>query len=61
MEEARQGRDAATLEVVIEAARLLTHAQLKGLGVHAGQAQPQVTMPSHPPMVMVVELHIEVG
>ena len=30
--EAHQGRDAVTLEVVIEAAGLLTHGQLEGLG-----------------------------
>ena len=33
VEEAHQGRDAATLEVVMEAATLLTHGQLEGLGV----------------------------
>ena len=32
MEEARQGRDAATLEVVMEAAGPLTRGQLEGLG-----------------------------
>ena len=39
-EEARQGRDAATLEVVMEAAGPLTRGQLEGLGARAGQAQP---------------------
>ena len=33
VEEARQVRDVATLEVVMEAARLLTHNQLEVLGV----------------------------
>ena len=40
VEEARQGRDAATLEVVMEAAGPLTHGQLEGLGARARQAQP---------------------
>ena len=40
MEEARQGRDAATLEVVMEAAGPLTRGQLEGLGARARQAQP---------------------
>ena len=61
VEEARQGRDAATLEVVMEAARLLTCGQLEGLGVCAGKAQPQVTMLSHPSMATVVEPPVEVG
>ena len=54
-EEARQGRDAATLEVVMEAAGPLTHGQLEGLGARARQAQPQATMPSHPPMATAVQ------
>ena len=40
MEEARQGRDAATLEVVMEAAGPLPCGQLEGLGACAGWAQP---------------------
>ena len=36
-EEAHQGRDAATLEVVIEAAESLVNGQLEGLGVLARQ------------------------
>ena len=55
MEEACQGRDAATLEVVMEVAGPLTCGQLEGLGVHAGQAQPEATGLSHPPMAMVVQ------
>ena len=60
-EEARQGRDAATLEVVMEAAGPLTRGQLEGLGVRAGQAHPQVSWLSHPPGAMVVEPPIEVA
>ena len=37
VEEARQGSDVATFEVVMESARLLMHGQLKGLGVLARQ------------------------
>ena len=37
MEEAHQGRDAATLEVVMEAARPLTRGQLEGLGHALGR------------------------
>ena len=37
VEEACQGRDVATLEVVIEAARPLTPGQLESLGTLAGQ------------------------
>ena len=48
MEEARQGRDAATLEVVMEAAGPLTYSQLEGLGVHAGQALRQLGQAAHP-------------
>ena len=55
MEEVRQERDAATLEVVMEDARLLTRGQLEGLGVHTGQAQPEATGPSPPPMAVVVQ------
>ena len=40
VEEARQGRDGATLELVMEAAGQLTHGQLEGLGVRTGQAHP---------------------
>ena len=54
MEEARQGRDVATLEVVREAARPLTHSQLEGLGGRTEQAQPQVTMSICQPMAMAV-------
>ena len=35
VEEARQGRDMATLEMVMEAASPFTHDQLEGLGVCA--------------------------
>ena len=36
-EEACHGKDAATLEVVMEAAGILTSSQLEGLGVLIGQ------------------------
>ena len=55
MEEAHQGRDVATLEVVMEAAGPLTHGQLEGLGAHTGQAHPEATRPSHLPMAAVVQ------
>ena len=42
IDEAHQGRDIATLEVVMEAARFLTHSQLESLGALAGQ----VVMPA---------------
>ena len=42
MEEARQGRDAVTLEVVMEAAGPLTSGQLEGLGARSGQAHAKV-------------------
>ena len=45
----------ATLEVVMEAARPLTHDQLEGLGAHAGQAHPEATGLSHPPAAVVVQ------
>ena len=61
MEEARQGRDAATLEVVMEAAGPLTHGQLEGLGARTRQVQPQLTMPSHLPMATAVELPVVVA
>ena len=35
--EARQGKDAATLEVVMEAAEPLTHSQLEGFGMLSKQ------------------------
>ena len=37
VEEARQGRDVASLEVVMGAAGLLTFGQLEGLGVLTGR------------------------
>ena len=37
VEKAHQGRNVATLEVVMKAAKPLTHGQLEGLGVLAGQ------------------------
>ena len=54
-EEAHQGRDAATLEVVREAAGLLIHSQLEGLGAHARQAHPKVAGPSHPFAAVAVQ------
>ena len=61
MEEAHQGSNAGTLEVVMEAAGPLTCGQLAGLGARAGQAQPEVTMLSCPPMSMAVQLPIVVA
>ena len=58
-EEARQGRDAATLEVVIEVAGLLTCGQLEGLGVCAGQAHSKASGPSCPPVAMVAQPPME--
>ena len=55
MEKTRQARDTATLEVVIEAAGLLTHGQLEVLGVHAGQAHAEATGPSCPPAATAVQ------
>ena len=55
VEKTRQGRDEATLEVVMEAARLLTHGQLEGLGVCAGQVHPKVAGLSYPPAAVVVQ------
>ena len=60
VEEARQGRDVATLEVVMEAASLLMRSQLEGLGARAGQVHPEAAGPSclsaavavQPPMVV---------
>ena len=45
----------ATLEVVMEAAGPLTHGQLEGLGVCAGQAHPEAAGPSRPPMAVAVQ------
>ena len=54
-EEAHQGRDVATLEVVMEAARLLTRSQLEGLGANAGQVHPKVAGPSCLPVSVAVQ------
>ena len=59
-EESRQARDVATLEVVLEAASLLTCGQLEGLGPCARQAHHEVAALSwlstavavQPPMVV---------
>ena len=45
----------------MEAAGPLTCGQLEGLGARAGQAQPQATMPSHPPTAMAVEAPVVVA
>ena len=60
-EEAHQGSDVATLEVVIEAAGPLTHGQLEGLGVRTAKVHPEVVRLSHPPMAVAVQLPIVVG
>ena len=61
MEESCQGRDAATLEVVMNAAGPLTHGQLEGLGAYAGQAHPKAVKPSRLPMAVVVQPTMVVG
>ena len=61
MEEARQGRDAATLKVVMEAAKLLTCGQLEALGAHTGQAHPKVAGLSHLPTAVVVQMPVVVA
>ena len=40
---------------------LQTRGQLEGLGVHAGQVQPEATRPSCPPAATVVELPVVVA
>ena len=45
----------ATLEVVMEAAGLLTCGQLEGLGVRAGQVHAEATGPSCLPTATVVQ------
>ena len=55
VEEARQGRDMATLEMVMEAASPFIHGQLEGLGVCARQAHPKVAGPSCPSTAVVVQ------
>ena len=55
VEEVRQARDVATLEVVMEASGLLTHSQLEDLGAYAGQRHPKVTGPNHPPITAAVQ------
>ena len=54
-EEAHQGRDAATLEVVMEAAGSLIHGQLEGLGARAGQAHAKVVGPSGSTMAVAFQ------
>ena len=61
MEKARQGRDAATLEVVMEAAGPLTHSQLEGLGARTRQAHPEVARLSHLPMAVALQPPMVVG
>ena len=55
VEGAHQGRDAATLEVVMEAPGLLTCSQLEGLGARAGQAHPKEAGPSRSSMAVAVQ------
>ena len=61
MEHACQGRDAATLEVVMEAAGLLTHGQLEVLGVRTGQVHPETAGPSSPSVAVAVQLPMVVA
>ena len=57
MEEAHQGRDKATLEVVMKVARPLTHSQLEGLGLPTAQAimPPSAVGPSQLPAAEAVQ------
>ena len=55
VEEVHQGRDVATLEVVMEAAGPLTCGQLEGLGARAGQAHPNGAGPSHPSVAVAFQ------
>ena len=54
-EDARQGRDVATLQVVIEAASPLMLGQLGGLGAQTRQAHPEVAGPSCLSTAVVVQ------
>ena len=56
MDEAHQGRDMVILEMVMEAAGLLTHGQLESSGVATIQAAvpPLVADLSQPPMAEAV-------
>ena len=54
-EEAPQGRDVATFELVMEAAGPLMHGQLEGLGVCSGQVPPEAIGPSQPSTAVVVQ------
>ena len=51
----------ATLEVVMEAARPLTHGQLEGLGARAGQLHPEVARLSCLPVAVVLQPPVVVG
>ena len=61
VEEARQGRDVAILEVVMEAAGPLKCGQLEGLGACARQMHPGATRPSRPPIALALQLPVVVG
>ena len=58
VEKAHQGRDATTLEVLMEAAGLLMHGKLEGLGAQAGQAHPEAAGPSC--LLVAVEIQLPV-
>ena len=60
-EEAHQGRDAATLEVVMEVASPLMRGYREGLGACTGQAHPKAAGPSHSPMAAEVQLPMVVA
>ena len=55
VEEAHLGRDAATLEVVMEAAESLKRGQLEGFRVHARHAPPKVAGPRQVSRAVAVE------
>ena len=61
VKEAHQEKDAATLEVIIEAASPLIHGYLEGLGLFAEQSHPKVAGPSHPPTAMAIQLPVVVA
>ena len=55
VEEAYQGRDAATLEVAMKATCLLKHGQLEGIGVCPRQVHPKVAGLSHTSAAVAVQ------
>ena len=62
-EEAHQGRDVTKFEVVLQAAELLIHGQLEGLGLPTTQmvGPPLAAGPSQPSMAEVVQSPVVVA